>query len=154
MEIKNKPRTQMLYISGHDLFDLMNKIVKKPRDELREDALFCYFCQLVEGEEHYTLAMRFDEVLPKDIADQVDWWEMSYMDFTNFTVNEMQKTIVFGNVNKLMFGVKELYEHVRSTDPKLYHVDAFLDLATKSLNKIDGCVAIDAMADEIESMVL
>lgn len=143
----------MFYI-GQEIFELLNTIMIKSRDELQDDELFYHFCTLVEDEKKRILVMRFQDVLPNEMDKEVDWCEMSHMDFINFTINDIQKTIVFGNINNLLFGIKELYEHVYHEYPGLTQVAALLNLLKQTLAKIDCNLAIDSIADGIHSIML
>lgn len=137
-----------MVLVGTEVFELMRTIVRLSKEELLENDLFLEFCHHTSMGESFV--MKSEDIIPFIHAD---WLNMPLTDNRFYKVDQANNVIVFYNMDGLMYGIEEIYKYIGQA----YNIDGVAvngALISKCLEKIELCLNMDSMFDQVDLLTL
>lgn len=140
----------MVCIKTSTVFEFCELVLNHSKEELEDNELFLYFCDLnLRGE---SFVMELTDIDPEPNA--IDWFALSFEQFNNFKLDQMNGCIIFYNMDSLMYGMQELYNYIDNNYANVETIHANSLLISKCLAKILQCLNVEELMSQVDDLGL
>lgn len=137
-----------MVLIGPEVFDLLDYIIVQSKEQLDENELFLKYCNHHLNGEIFVI--KCNDVCP---YNEIDWFCMSFERFDNFKIDQMNNIVIFENIEKLMYGLKELYTYI-ADNYSYIDINRHKAVVDQSISSIDKYFEIENMSDSLDNMYL